>query len=194
MIGTRCNAHGHGEERSCAAVYRARSAVFLLLAAVIVFNSYSVMARWAVLPVFERAAPRGRGAGRRGGGSEERCARGGASGGEDGRPEESLLSRYRHALASLFTAALALVLAYVPGVNDIFRQGAPLGGPEWGVVAAGLAAHVALVAAWKHGLKRVAFPRPPPLASSGVGLPGGGVAVSRCGWEEERGASDESDE
>lgn len=198
MIGVRCNGHGHGEERSCAAVYRARSAVFLLLAAIIVFNSYSVMARWAVLPALERA----RGGGRRGGGGGKtggarsgagrRGAAGAPGGGEDGRPEESFLGRYRHALASTFTVTLALVLVYVPGVNDAFRQGAPLGRPEWGVVAAGLAAHVALVAAWKHGLKRLAFPRP--LQGSGVGLPGGGLSVSRCGWEEEREASGQSDE
>jgi len=183
MIGVRCNAHGHGEERSCAAVYRARSAVFLLLAGMIVFNSYSVMARWAVLPALER---REQGGGGGGGGPEGARSGAGRRGGEDGRPE-SFLGRHRHALVSAFTVALALLLVYVPGVNDVFRHGAPLGGPEWGVVAAGLAAHVALVAAWKHGLKRVALPRPPP----GVGLPGGVASVARRGREESGSESDD---
>ena len=54
-------------------------------------------------------------------------------------------------------------------------------------MAAGLAAHVARGAAWKHGLKRVALPRPPP----GVGLPGGVASVARCGREESGSESDD---
>jgi magnesium-transporting ATPase (P-type) len=177
MIGVGCNGHGHGEERSCAAVYRARSAVFLLIAGIIVFNSYSVMARTALLPVCER----------------RRAARGGAGEDKAAAEEEEkedkaeaddcaadptapparagIFARHGHATASLFTVALALILVYVPGLNSVFRQGAALGGPGWGVVAAGLAVHVIVIAAWKHAVKPRLFPPHPP----GRGLPAGAL-------------------
>ena len=188
VIGVGCNGHGHGEERSCAAVYRARSAVFLLLAGMIVFNSYSVAARWALAPALTGAGgaaarrARGRGWGwwrhaKLVDGVEGGGGGGGADGGHDvGVPATRaarVLAAYGHAAACVFTLALALVLVYVPGLNSVFRQGAPLGGPEWGTVAAGLAVYVAIIAVWKHGVKPVLIPPPPPgpAVAAVVGAP-----------------------
>ena len=196
VIGVRCNSHGHGDEGTCAAVYRARSAVFLLLTAMVVFNSYSVVSRYALLPAFEEAGEkRGGGGGeKRGGGAAEEGKRRRRKGKESKGALPALsafLSRRRHALTCLFT--LALVFVYAPGLNSVFRQGAPLRGAEWGAAAAGLAAHVALVAAWKHGLKRAVFPRPPPPGPPGTraGLPGGGFSVARRGEESEESSDEE---
>lgn len=182
MIGVGCNGHGHGEERSCAAVYRARSAVFLLVAFMIVFNSYSVMSRYALLPALERKGEAAAAAGE----EEEEEADAGPDGASSSRLSR-FLTRHGHTAASTFTLVLALVLAYVPGLNSIFRQGAPLQGPEWGAIAAGLALYISVITAWKHGLKPLLFPRPPP----GRGLP---ARASRGYGGGEHGRSDSDDD
>ena len=195
LIGVKCNGHGHGEERTCAAVYAARSAVFLLLSGIIIFNSFSVQSRYAVLPVVERWERRRqrRAAARSGGAAAAQAVAAAAAdadadaaaaaAAEHGREDSpSFFNRHGHALSVLTVIGLALLLVYTPTLNDVFRQGAPLSGAGWGVIAAGLLIHVAFVTAWKHGAKRLAFPQPRLRRRGRSTMPG--CVVASHGWQQ----------
>ena len=142
-LGAGCNA---GWSAGCDAVYRARATTFATLSFLLLVTAWEVKhltrSLFAMDPARDGTGPRAAG-------------------------RTVWRNRFLFgAVAAGFAATFPVV--YLPVVNRAVFKHAAIGGPEWGVVAACVAAYLALVEGWKAGKRR-----------RGVGTGAGAVGGAR---------------